>query len=316
MRRREGSALRGAGVVFLKELADFLTGARMPVLVALVALFALAVVVFSIREIRNNINNPTDAYLYLRLFTGAGILPLVLTLLIPILAIGLGFDTINGEHNRRTLSRILAQPIYRDALLFGKFLAGLAALTVSLITLWLLIIGLGLVMLGVPPGGEEMVRCFLFLLVSIAYAGVWLALALLCSILFRSAATAVLVALGLWLLLGVALPRLAQPIVEALMAGGDPDNAAYWGMIVARISPATLFSEIALPILDPTRNALSDLNPLIQLYVMQVLRMVPGTTPLGQSIAIALPQFVGLVAGTIVLFVISYVLFQRQEVRA
>ncbi len=44
------------------------------------------------------------------------------------MAIGLGFDAVNGEHNRRTLSRILAQPIYRDALLFGKFLAGLVTL--------------------------------------------------------------------------------------------------------------------------------------------------------------------------------------------
>ena len=42
----------------------------------------------------------------------------------PLIAIGLGFDAINGEHNRRTLSRILSQPIYRDALLFGKFLGG------------------------------------------------------------------------------------------------------------------------------------------------------------------------------------------------
>ena len=42
------------------------------------------------------------------------------------MAIGLGFDAVNSEHNRRTLSRILAQPIYRDALLMGKFLAALA----------------------------------------------------------------------------------------------------------------------------------------------------------------------------------------------
>ena len=49
----------------------------------------------------------------------------ILGFLIPLMAIGLGFDAINGEHNRRTLSRILAQPIYRDALLIGKFLAGL-----------------------------------------------------------------------------------------------------------------------------------------------------------------------------------------------
>ena len=48
------------------------------------------------------------------------------------MAIGLGFDAVNGEHNRRTLSRILAQPIYRDALLFGKILAALVTLAISL----------------------------------------------------------------------------------------------------------------------------------------------------------------------------------------
>ena len=42
----------------------------------------------------------------------------------------IGFDSINGEFNRRTLSRLLAQPIYRDALLLGKFLAGLVALAI------------------------------------------------------------------------------------------------------------------------------------------------------------------------------------------
>ena len=49
----------------------------------------------------------------------------LLGFLIPLVAIALAFDAINGEFNRRTLSRILAQPIYRDALLLGKFLAGL-----------------------------------------------------------------------------------------------------------------------------------------------------------------------------------------------
>ena len=117
------------------------------------------------------------------------------------MAIGLGFDAVNGEHNRRTLSRILSQPIYRDALLFGKFLAGLATIAISLITLWLLVIGFGLLRLGVPPSSEELARCLMFLLVTIAYAGVWLALAMLFSIVFRSAATAALISLGLWLFL-------------------------------------------------------------------------------------------------------------------
>jgi len=81
---------------------------------------------------------------------------------------------VNGEHNRRTLSRILSQPIYRDALLFGKFIAGLITLSISLVVLWLLVIGLGLIQLGVPPSADEIIRAFIFLLIAIAYAGGWL----------------------------------------------------------------------------------------------------------------------------------------------
>ena len=36
------------------------------------------------------------------------------------MAIGLGFDSVNSEFNRRTLSRVLSQPLYRDALLLGQ----------------------------------------------------------------------------------------------------------------------------------------------------------------------------------------------------
>jgi ABC-type transport system involved in multi-copper enzyme maturation permease subunit len=133
-------------------------------------------------------------------------------------------SAINGEHNRRTLSRILAQPIYRDALLMGKFLAGLATLGISLAALWLLVIGLGLILLGVPPGGEEVARSLVFLVVAVFYAGVWLALAMLLSILFRSPATAVLVALGIWLFLTILWPMLA-PALAQLIAPQDPRYA-------------------------------------------------------------------------------------------
>ena len=167
---REGSPWHGLGTVILKELSDHLTSARMRVLEWLVVLTALAALYGAIQSVRDT--TAQDPFLFLRLFTTAR-QPLpsfvaFLSFLVPLMAIGLGFDAVNGEHNRRTLSRILSQPIYRDALLFGKFLAGLGIITISLVCLWLLVIGLGLVMLGVPPGGEEMARALIFLLVTIA----------------------------------------------------------------------------------------------------------------------------------------------------
>ena len=218
--RREGSPWRGMGVVFLKELSDHLTSVRMRVLELLVAFTGIAATYSAISEIRKV--TAEDPFLFLRLFTRAGEnLPLsfvsLLSFLVPLVAIGLGFDLVNSEHNQRTLSRILAQPIYRDALLFGKFLAGLATIAIGLIALWLLVIGLGLIRLGLPPSIEEMGRAFIMLGVTVIYAGVWLALAMLFSIVFRSGATAALVSLGLWLFLTILWPLLS-PAVAAIFA--------------------------------------------------------------------------------------------------
>lgn len=97
------------------------------------------------------------------------------------------------------MSRVLAQPIYRDALLLGKFLAGLFTLALVLTTIWLLIMGLGLVGLGVPPSGDEVGHSLGFLVVTIFYGGIWLALAMVFSIPFRQPATAALASIAVWL---------------------------------------------------------------------------------------------------------------------
>jgi ABC-2 type transport system permease protein len=311
--QREGSPWQGLGVVVLKELSDHFASARMRVLEWLVVLTALAAVYAAITQVRDV--TAEDPFLYLRLFTTAR-QPLpsfvsFLGFLVPLMAIGLGFDAINGEHNRRTLSRILSQPIYRDALLFGKFIAALATLSVSLIALWLLVIGLGLIMLGVPPGGEEMARAFIFLAVTIAYAGVWLALAMLFSVTFRSPATAALVTLGLWLFLTVIWPALAPAIAEAVVPAEHQEALVITSQMLSRLSPSTLFGECVLALLNPTTRTLGPV------YLSQLEGAVMGAPlPLWDSVMVAWPQIVGLVAASILLFVGGYVAFQRQEVRA
>ena len=311
--RREGSPWQGLGVVVLKELSDHFGSVRMRVLEWLVVLTALAAVYGAIQQIRDV--TAQDPFLFLHLFTTAREpLPSFISFLgflVPLMAIGLGFDAVNGEHNRRTLSRILSQPIYRDALLFGKFIAALTTLSVSLIALWLLVIGLGLIMLGVPPGGEEMARAFILLIVTIAYAGVWLSLAMLFSTLFRSAATAALVTLGLWLFLSVIWPALAPAIAEAVVPLDNQAAMITTAQMLARLSPSTLFGECVLAILHPTTRTLGPV------YLDQLQGAVMGSPlPLRASLMVAWPQIVGLIAATILLFVGGYVAFQRQEVRA
>lgn len=320
MARRRGSVWTGCGTVFLKEFADHLGSGRMRVLEWLVLLTGIGAIYTAIQDLKTTTSQ--DPFLFLRLFTDAhDPLPsfmAVLGFLIPIVAIGLGFDAINGEFNRRTMSRILAQPVYRDALLLGKFFAGLATLAVALVTLWLLIIGLGLLTLGVPPTSEEVIRGIAFLIVSIAYGGLWLAVAMLCSVLFRAPATSALVALGLWLLMSVLWPLLTRfltqaifPDTELTLLVGPSYEQIMFQQTLARLSPNTLFGESLLGLLHPSTRALGPV------FMDQLQGAVMGNPlPLGQSLLLVWPQMTSLIAGVIVLFVAAYVVFQRQEVRA
>ncbi len=318
-RQREGSPWTGLWAVVAKEMADYLTSARMLFLEGLIVLTAFGTVYAASQNLRAGVSSDSS-FLFLRLFTTAREpLPAFvgfLGLLVPLIGIALAFDAINGEFNQRTISKVLAQPIYRDALLLGKFLAGLGTLALVLASIWLLIIGMGLLQLGVPPSGEETLRMAWFLFVTICYGGIWLALAMLFSILFRQPATAALAAIAVWLfftafwgIIASLLARVLQPVpigdTQALI------NQLQLELLLTRLSPNTLFSEVALATLNPAVRALGLVLPI------QLHNAIPGTPlPAGQSILLTWPHMTGLIAAIIVVFAISYISFQRQEVRA
>lgn len=313
---REGSPWTGLGAVMTKEMADHLTGARILILEVLVLLTAVGTIYTALKSIK-----PTDdnRFLYLRLFTTAqDPLPafvFFLAILVPLIAIALSFDSINGEFNRRTLSRILAQPVYRDALLLGKFLGGLLTLTMVFSAIWLLIVGIGIFRLGVPPTGEETGRLLWFLLGTIFYGGIWMALAMLFSSVFRSSATAALASIAVWaffiffwnIVVGIVAPLLGP---QQIASFEDLAAAAQAQTLLGRVSPITLYADIATIMLQPTERFLGFVLPV------QLDRAIEAPLPLAQSVLLIWPQLTGLIAATILLFALCYVLFQRQEIRA
>ena len=315
--RRDGSLWKGVGTVLAKETADHLTSARLWFLEALILLAAGGAVYAAIGRIRDTVSE--DPFLFLSFFTVAREpLPsfvVFLGFLVPLISIALGFDAVNGERAHRTLSRLLAQPIYRDAVLIGKFLAGLLTLAITFLALWLLVIGLGLVMVGLPPDGEEVLRGFVFLALTVAYGGVWLGLAMLFSVLFRQQATAALASLAVWLLFAVFWGMIA-PLGAELFGPTGPGPfeqlaRAELQQTISRFSPNVLFGEATLAILNPATRALGPV------FFAQLQGAVLGTPlPFAESLTLVWPHLTGLIAAVIVTFTVAYVLFQRQEVRA
>lgn len=315
--RRRGSPWTGLWTVVSKEAADHITSARMLMLQLLILFTAVGAVYAAIGVMKTVATQ--DQFLFLRLFTIAREpFPSFVNFLgfvVPIVGIALGFDAVNSEYQRRTMSRLLAQPIYRDALVFGKFLAALLTLGLTFFALWLLVTGMGLLILGVPPSGEEVGRGLSFLVVTIAYAGVWLAVAMMFSTVFRNSATSALASLATWLLFSVFWNIVAGIVAQMAAPShplfGPPPEQADLAQWVTRLSPNTLWTEATIGLLSPETRALG------RVFFEQLQGMAMGSPlPFGQSLLLVWPQISGLIAAMIVLFTILYLVFQRQEVRA
>lgn len=82
-------------------------------------------------------------------------------------------------------------------------------------------------------------------------------------------------------------------------------------LALAHFSPNTLYAETMVALLQPEVRSLGILLPS-QLEGA----ILSAPLPLSQSVLLIWPQLTGLIAGSIPLFALACVLFQRQEIRA
>ena len=312
--QREGSALTGLRVVFVKELQDYTGSVRMLILIGLILLTALASLYNAAQALRSLVGE--DPFLLLSLFTVSKdpvpSFASFLGFLVPLVGIAIGFDVVNREFQNRTLGRLLSQPIYRDALLFGKVLGAVAALAIVLLALWLLVIGSAMLFLGIPPSGEQVARAITFYVITLLYGGIWFILAMLFSVLFRQPATSALVSIALWLLFTVFWPMITGIIAQGMSGGGVSQlTLAHIQQGLSRISPNTLFGEATLAMLNPSTRTL---GPVVFTQLQGAIMGSP--LPFGQSLLLIWPHISSMAAALILIFVLAYIRFQRTEIRA
>ena len=303
--------------ILRKELADYFTSIRFVVLFILIFFVSAAGLVGASQGIRGA--NLPEGIVFLGLFTTSGTvipsLTYLVALLVPIIGIALGFDAINSERAGGTLSRVMSQPVFRDSVINGKFLAGVVTLSVMAATMLFLVAGFGLRMIGVPPTAEEIIRLFFYLFLTIVYGAFWMGLAILFSVVFRRVAASLLFALALWLFFSIFILLVAPAIANAIVstAGGSEveliRNVELQRMIT-RISPNILFQEATTVLLVPLVRSLG------MVAMSQAAYMIPNPLSLGQSILLVWPHLTSLVSLSAICFAISYVLFMRQEIRA
>lgn len=325
-RRTERAPSGGWRTIAAKELADHIASSRFFVLLLVIAVLSVLPMYFSGSDIQAQAPLASGSPLaFLFLFThgassfgGVAMVTLV-ALLVPLVGIAFGFDGINSERSQGTLARLLAQPVHRDDVINGKFAAGIFVITVMMVVLVLLVTAIGILRLGIIPQPEDLARLAVWFVATVLYASFWLAFALLLSTVIRSTATAALVGFGSWLAItmlgGFLLPAIANFLFPIDTSGSVQAafGAATGQQLLLRLSPAQLYTDVLTAVMDPRVKAIL-ISSLGQATAGQ--EQIPSLLSLDQSVLLVWPQLVALVALTVLLFAIAYVLFLRQEVRA
>ncbi|MBC5636592.1 ABC transporter permease [Ornithinibacillus sp. BX22] len=314
------------GSIVRKEFTDYIRSWRIIILLIIIGLTCLGSLYTAITTIKDALDQSDeakqiakDSYLFLKLFTTSdGTLPpfiTFVTFLGPLLGVALGFDAINSERNKGTLTRLMAQPIPRDYVINAKFVAALLVNVVLFFALGFLVMALGIIIIGLPITFEEFIRIVCFLVLCIVYIAFWLNLGILFSVRFKQAATSALSGIAVWIFFSIFYNMIIDFISKSYLdsqAISSVDEAISRQETILnlyRLSPSYLFSESTTTLLSPGVRTLGPLT------MEQTVGAIAGPLPLGQSLLLIWPQLTGLIAATLICFIIAYNWFIKQEIR-
>ncbi len=313
--------MRSILTIYRKELSDYFSSKKFLILLGLVYITGLTSIYVAIQNIRSAAQSSMDSLVFLKLFTTSGdVLPSFLYFLsffIPIIGIVFGFDAINSEKNSKNLSRLLSQPIYRDSIINGKFLAGITTMTIIISSIIFVIAGIGLKVIGVPPSAEEILRLIIFIFICICYGTFWMSLAMLFSVILDKTATSILTSIAIWIFFFFFVQIIASAVANAM---APLDNAGIAAQIknfnidlaIKRFSPSYLFMESITILLIPSGSHLF----LRAVTTSDIASMILSPLSLGQSLIQVWPQIIAIIALAIICFAISYIVFIKQEIRS
>jgi ABC-2 type transport system permease protein len=139
-----------------------------------------------------------------------------------ILGIAMGFDLVTREKESKSLKILLSHPIYRDEVINGKALGGIAAIALAMGVV--LVISLAVMLIfGIVPNLEETVRMFLFGALSFLLVFSFFAIALFMSTVAKDSGSAIIYTLIIMIVLSSLLPIFTYGSVYTAVFGQPPD---------------------------------------------------------------------------------------------
>jgi ABC-2 type transport system permease protein len=321
-------------VVASKEFSDIIRGKRFIILLAVFILLLTAAVASTYISETQGVSAPLGLSRGFLRSVASG-LTMMMAYFAPILGIALGVDAISGEREKGTLKMVLAQPIYRDTFINGKFFGTFLAIFLAVFTAILVEVSGCILALGLAPTSDDVVRLTLFVLFSILYTMAYYGIAVLISTVSKKTTVSVIAGVMIW-----AAFTFIIPIVASFVAYSTVPVSIRPGQNVTRIQPGrnmTIEEQQLMEALRARTSIVETINMFtpnyhftrIAQYILQAFVSVgftPRFTPGGpaqtaravtimENLASSWPNILVLGLVTIFTFIISYTIFMKQEAR-
>ena len=140
-----------------------------------------------------------------------------------ILGIAMGFDLVTKEKESRSLKILLAHPVYRDQVINGKALGGIAAIILALGSIMAVSLAV-LLIFGIVPDLSELLPLLVYCIVTFLFIFSFFAIALFMSTLCEESGRSLVYTLIIFVAFGSFIPAIVtSPLVMDQVIGPMPE---------------------------------------------------------------------------------------------
>ena len=288
--------------VMIKEFSDNVVSKRF------IILFSFLTLISIISAFASRYYTGTYGLTFSQLITltSASIIPLI-SKIGPLIGIMLGFDSISKEIEKGSIILLLSCPIYRDTILNGKILGGVLTIALAISTSIMVSTGVIMAVIGIMPTTDEAIRLIIYLIASIIYISMYMAISVYTSIATKNTSMSLLISIIVWL-------TFTQLIYNA--------SNAISALIPEILSETRLKVITAIRMLTPDQHYNNfSMNILNAKMALDPFGIFPRGTPPGrsltiiESLAISWPNLAIITSILIAFIAASYIKFLREEVR-
>lgn len=214
-------------IVVRKEFADYITSKK----------FVIVMGIFVLLLAASFASSPFQAVKIPFSQVVQSIVP-TLSLAAPLFGIALGYDAVSGEREKGTLKLLLARPLFRENIIFGKIISSVIGLSFSVTASTLLAIGIAVTFLGVTPTVVDISRLSTIMLLTLLLALCFYGITLFFSTILSRSSRSMILSIVILAVFGFMIPFVASFAASAVVgqqpsplpflpssSGGSQNNA-------------------------------------------------------------------------------------------